>query len=186
MKEAGHAVICAREPGGTSLGEAVRELLGSTGAGGSMCREAELFLFLASRSQLASELIIPALREGTHVVCDRFADSTAAYQGYGRDCDMKTLLKMNEFAAQGIIPDVTILLDLDVGSGLERIETRNAGGGGKDRIECESLEFHERVRAGYLDMALRHPARIRRIDASRPVQEVREEIWRIVCRVIER
>lgn len=184
MRTAGYPVISVREPGGTGISEAIRELLSRND--GPICPETELFLFLASRAQLVREVIAPALRDGTHVVCDRFSDSTAAYQGYGRNCDLEMLLKMNDLAVHGIAPDLTILLDLDVSSGIARIEHRHSmSGTGKDRIERETHEFHERVRNGFLALARGEPDRFRIIDASRPSDDVRGDIWKEVRRVIE-
>lgn len=186
ITSAGYAVISAREPGGTRLGEALRELLKREVGNEPLCREAELLLFLASRAQLVRQVILPALKRGVHVVCDRFADSTTAYQGYGRQCDIEILLKMNDFAVQGIAPDITILLDVDVSDGFERLKSRDDGTGAeKDRIERESVAFHERVHAGYLDLARRWPDRFRRIDSSRPTAQVQEDVWREVRHVIE-
>lgn len=188
MKTAGYSVVSVREPGGTRVGEAIRKLLSrADDAKEPMCRETELFLFLASRAQLVRSVIVPALRDGSHVVCDRFADSTTAYQGYGRACDLDALAAMNSFSVQGLVPDVTILLDVDPVSGLKRVERRDARSGAvKDRIELESIEFHERVRAGYQELARMNPDRFRIVDASRPVDEVREGIWREIRSVIER
>ncbi len=182
MREAGRRVFVVREPGGTGVGERIREILRRHEPDEPMCRETELFLFLASRAQLVRQVILPALRQGTHVVCDRFADSTTAYQGYARSCDAELLGLMNNFAVDGLVPDLTILLDLDAAAGLRRVEQRLRGGNdGKDRIEREALEFHEKVRAGYLDLAVKNPGRFRRIDASRGILEVREDVWREVC-----
>lgn len=185
MNSVGYTVLAVREPGGTRVGEAIREVLRHNEPGEPMCRETELFLFLASRAQLVRQVIVPALQDGTHVVCDRFADSTTAYQGYARNCDADLLGRMNGFSVQGLVPDVTILLDLDAAAGLRRVERRLQGvASGKDRIELEALEFHERVRAGYLDLARRNPGRFRIIDATRPMEEVREDVWREVSRCI--
>ncbi len=135
MTSEGYPVIAARDPGDTHVGEAIRNLLKQDSGDEPLCPETELFLFLASRAQLVRQVILPALKKGVHVVCDRFADSTAAYQGYGRGCDLKSVLKMNDFAVQGVVPDITILLDIEVSAGLERVELRGAGTGcGKDRI----------------------------------------------------
>lgn len=186
ITSAGYPVIAARDPGGTHVGEDIRQLLKQDPGGEPLCAKTELFLFLASRAQLVRQVILPALEKGVHVVCDRFADSTTAYQGYGRESDLESLLRMNDFAVQGVVPDITILLDIDVSAGFERLERRAAGTGTeKDRIEREPLAFHERVRAGYLDLAGRWPERFRRVDASRPTARVDNEIWGEVRRVIE-
>ncbi|MBU4199393.1 MAG: dTMP kinase [Verrucomicrobia bacterium] len=186
MTQAGFSVIAAREPGGTRLGEAIRKLLQQDAADEPLGSEAELFLFMASRAQLVQQVILPALAKGIHVVCDRFADSTSAYQGYGRGVDLDRILMINDLAVQGLMPDVTLLLDIPVAIGFERLQVRNADANAqKDRIEREALGFHERVRDGYLDLARRWPDRIRRIDTSGVFSEVNEELWRVVKRVID-
>ncbi len=187
MRLEGYSVIAARDPGGTRVGESIRQLLQQDLVEEPLCSEAELFLFMASRAQLVSRIILPALEKGTHVVCDRFMDSTSAYQGYGRGVDLDRILMINDLAVQGLLPDVTLLLDIPVATGFERLQIRNAGAQiQKDRIERETLAFHERVRAGYLDLARRWPDRIRRIDTAGVFAEVNEELWRVVKRVINR
>ena len=182
-----YPVIAVREPGGTRVGEAIRRLLQQDAGDEPLCSEAELFLFMASRAQLVTRVILPALAKGVHVICDRFADSTSAYQGYGRGVDLDRILAINDLAVQGLLPDLTLLLDIPVSAGFERVRARNAGDQSRqDRIESESQAFHERVRAGYLDLARRWPNRIQRIDTSGAAAEVEEEIWRVVKRVIER
>ena len=168
LQAGGHAVITTREPGGTSVGEAVRQLLQHDAGGEGMAAKAELFLFMASRAQLVRQIIVPALADGVCVVCDRFADSTTAYQGYARGCDVEKILALNDLATGGLAPDLTILLDVDVKAGFERLRHRNLRHGvEKDRIEREALCFHERVRSGYLELARRWPQRIRVVDAAR-------------------
>ena len=186
MKSAGHRALLVREPGGTRAGETIRGLLGRLDEEEPMCRETELFLFLASRAQLVRQVIIPSLGEGIHVVCDRFADSTTAYQGYGRECDLPLVLKMNDFATCGLAPDLTVLLDIAVADGFARVEGRDAARrGARDRMERESIEFHEKVRRGYLELARLHPERFARVDAFRSQAEVREDVWREARRVLE-
>jgi dTMP kinase len=185
LQSAGHSVITAREPGGTPVGEAVRRLLQHDEGGEGMAAEAELFLFMASRAQLVRQVILPALAEGICVVCDRFADSTTAYQGYGRGCDVETILALNNLATGGLLPDLTILLDVDVKAGFERLHQRNLSQGlKKDRIERETISFHERVRSGYLELARRWPQRIRVVDAARDEEVVQSDIWELVQHVM--
>ncbi len=182
-----YPVIAVREPGGTRLGEAIRRLLQQDAGDEPFCPEAELFLFLASRAQLVTRVILPALAKGVHVVCDRFADSTSAYQGYGRGVDLDRILAINDLAVQGLTPDLTLLLDIPVAAGFARLRARQAGGqSSPDRIERESPAFHERVRAGFLDLARRWPRRFQRLDTSGAPEEVAGEIWRAVKRVLER
>ncbi len=185
LQAAGHSVIATREPGGTALGEAIRHLLQHDAGGESMVTEAELFLFMASRAQLVRQVIAPALADGVCVVCDRFADSTTAYQGYARGGDVEKILVLNDLAVGSLMPDLTILLDLDVKVGFERLHHRNARQGvEKDRIEREALAFHERVRAGYLELARRWPQRIRVVDAARTEDAVQADIWGLAQHVI--
>lgn len=186
LQAAGHSVITAREPGGTPVGEAVRRLLQHDAGGEGMAAETEIFLFMACRAQLVRQVISPALAEGVCVICDRFADSTTAYQGYARGCDVETILTLSNLATGDLTPDLTILLDLDVKAGFERLRQRNLSRGvEKDRIERETLCFHERVRAGYLDLARRWPQRIRVVDAARDEDAVQADIWELAQHVVE-
>jgi len=185
LQAGGHSVITTREPGGTPVGEVVRHLLQHDTGGEGMAAEAELFLFMASRAQLVRQIIAPALADGVCVVCDRFADSTTAYQGYARGCDVETILTLNDLATGGLAPDLTILLDVDVKAGFERLRHRNLRHGvKKDRIEREKLCFHERVRSGYLELARRWPQRIRVVDAARDEDAVQADIWELAQHVI--
>lgn len=186
LKASGYPVIATREPGGTPLGEALRHLLQHDASSAGMAASTETFLFMASRAELVRQVIAPALTQGTWVVCDRFADSTTAYQGYGRGPaweaggGIETILTLNSLATGGLIPDLTILLDLDVKAGFARLQQRNRRRRTqKDRLERETLAFHERVRAGYLKLARRWPKRIRVVDAARPVKQVQAEIWEL-------
>lgn len=186
LQAAGYSVLTTREPGGTPAGEKIRHLL-QHDDDTSLCSEAELLLFLASRAQLVREIIQPALNRGMYVICDRFADSTLAYQGYGRGCPLELLIRMNAWATQGLEPDITLLLDLDVHVGFKRLQRRNAKNRAvKDRIEREALAFHERVRAGYLELARRWPARFRVISAARSVTRVQTDLWNLTRGQIER
>jgi dTMP kinase len=175
-------VVCTREPGGTPTGEAIREILQHDRAGESPCPETEVLLFAASRAQLVRSVIRPALERGECVVCDRFADSTTVYQGHGRGFPVEQMLEINRFAVAGTEPDLTFLLDLDVRKGMQRLRSRHRREGkGPDRIEREALSFHERVRAGYLELAERFASRYRVLDADRPVGRLAEEIWESVA-----
>jgi len=187
IRAKGHEVIEVREPGGTRLGEAIRLLLSRKGDAETMCAQAELLLFMASRAQLVQTVILPALRRGAHVICDRFSDSTAAYQGYARGCNLKLIAKINTFAVQGISADMTILLDIDPGAGFKRLQSRNRRQGTeKDRIESEGMAFHKRVRSGYLALAKKMPRRFSVVNADRPVKKVHADIWKAVRNVLER
>jgi dTMP kinase len=187
MRSAGFKVVEVREPGGTRIGETIRLLLSGKHRAGIICPPTELLLFMASRAQLVHEKIIPALRRGVHVVCDRFSDSTLAYQGYARGCNLKLIASMNAFAVQNLVPDMTILLDLALQAGFKRLHYRNRRQGtGKDRIESESMAFHKRVRDGYLDLAVKNPERFRVVNANRPPRKVHADIWRAARNVLKR
>ena len=180
LTERQHEVLCTREPGGTPTGELVREILQHDKAGDPVCPHAEALLFAASRAQLVQHVILPALAKGAWVVSDRFADSTTAYQGFGRGFNLETILAINAFAVDGAEPDLTLLLDVSVKAGFERLKARNQRSAGRhDRIEREELAFHERVRAGYMEIARLNP-RIRIVDGGDDADLVEQRIWEIV------
>lgn len=178
LEEAGHRVLVTREPGGTPTGEAIRQILQHDATGEPISPETELLLFEASRAQLVRHVISPALEKGVWVLCDRFMDSTTAYQGYGRGFDVETVLAINRFAVAGCEPDLTLLLDIETQKGLVRVEARNQRDrSGHDRIEREARAFHERVRAGFLQLAHKWPGRIRIVDAMHAEEEVEAAVW---------
>jgi dTMP kinase len=181
LREAGYETVTTREPGGTPAGEAIRGILQHDTAGSDICAATETLLFEASRAQLVSRVIRPALERGAVVLCDRFADSTTAYQGYGRGFDIETLQQLHSFALGGTWPDLTILLDVSVEEGFRRLHARNAGQGtALDRMEREPADFHRRVAEGFRDMARRWPDRFRRVDAGGPVADVHAQVWALV------
>lgn len=183
LEARGLSTLYTREPGGTPTGEAIRNLLQHDASGEPICPETEVLLFAASRAQLVRRVIQPALEQGRWVVCDRFADSTTVYQGYGRGFPVERMLAINEFAIAECVPDRTFLLDLDVDAGFRRLAARQAARGeGPDRMEREAREFHERVRAGYLALARRWPDRFRLLDAGVGEEAVAESLWREVER----
>lgn len=185
LRAEGREVLYTREPGGTPTGEAIRDILQHDKAGEPICDEAEVFLFAASRAQLVRAVILPALDRGMIVVCDRFADSTTAYQGYGRGFPIEQMLAINAFAIGDAVPDITLLLDVPIALGFERIHGRQRElFEDADRIEREARAFHERVRAGYLELEKRWPARIRRVDATQAPDDVERAIWEIVSHVL--
>nr|WP_166209995.1 dTMP kinase [Lysobacter telluris] len=174
LQAAGNEVVSTREPGGTPLAERIRGLLldqNAAGAGETVAPETELLLMFAARAQHVRHTILPALERGAWVVCDRFTDSSHAYQGGGRGLDPAFI---DALAAQvvPIRPSLTLLLDVGVAQGRERARGRNLALGGPDRIERERDEFFERVRATFLARAAAEPARFRVIDASRPADVV--------------
>ncbi|RJP74614.1 MAG: dTMP kinase [Candidatus Abyssobacteria bacterium SURF_17] len=182
LRKEGIDVVETREPGGTEIGERIREVLLSPAHAG-LVSPAELFLFLAARAQQVSEIILPALGAGKWVVCDRFCDATMAYQGYGRGLDINIIRSVNELATGGLVPDITILLDLDVEIGIRRAvsakrEFANHASG--DRMEKEGPEFHRSVRKGYFELASREPDRIRVIPVSGSVEEVHRTVVSLI------
>ena len=164
------AATLVHEPGSTALGKEIRKLL-KRRQDCPISPEAELFLFVASRAQLVSEIIRPALEKGKVVICDRFAHSTLVYQGYGRELDLSTVAAINSLATQSLEPDLTILLDMPPEQGLARKQSA------KDRFELEDLSFHRRVREGYLKMAAAEPDRWLVIDATLPKTKISRVIW---------
>ncbi len=162
--------VLTHEPGGTALGNELRRTLKQKG-NYPVSPQAELFLFAASRAQLVTEVIRPALKEGKVVICDRFSHSTLVYQGYGRGLDLTTVETVNNLATGNLKPDLTIFLDISPEQGLAR--KRSA----KDRFELEDLSFHRRVREGYLKMAAAEPDRWLVVDASLPKGKIAEIIW---------
>jgi len=184
LKGRGYNVLVTREPGGTRIGDQIRRILLDP-ENGELLPEAEILLFSASRAQLVGQVIRPALQQGAIVICDRFADSTLAYQGYGRGLDLEHLRLITAFATGGLVPDLTIYLDLDVEEGLRR-KRRDEG---KDReawnrLDRQALEFHRRVRQGYLTLAAAEPERWFVVDASRPVDVIQQEIRQRVDRLL--
>ena len=170
----GYDPLLTREPGGCALGRSLRPILLDARTRGLSSR-AELYLFLADRAQHVAEVIRPALEAGQTVLCDRYADSTLAYQGYGRGLDPEHLRRINDMATGGLMPDLTLLLDLPVHCGLERAGLRNREEGtvlSEGRFDAESLEFHERVRQGYRSRAAEEPERFAIIDAAQPPEDV--------------
>ncbi len=181
LEQEGYEVLYTREPGGTPTGEAIRDILQHDKAGEPISPSAEVLLFAASRAQLVSRVILPALERGAWVVCDRFADSTTAYQGYGRGFEVEQMIAINQFAIDGAVPDITILLDVDLDEGFRRIGARHQEKSKPlDRIESEARSFHEKVRQGYLKLAERWPERFRLLDGMRDADTVSDEVWRML------
>lgn len=184
----GKRCLVTREPGGTELGTMLRRVLLDAG-GTPIAPASELFLYLADRAQHVREVIIPAVAAGKIVLCDRFTDSTLAYQGYGRGLDLELLRQFNRVADDGMRPDLTLLLDCPVAIGLGRTASRLAqsqvNSPMEDRFERERLQFHEKVRAGFVALARQEPARIRVIDAAQPPVNVSLAIRKIVDEVLQ-
>jgi len=181
LAEVGIEAMYTREPGGTALGEEIRNVLQHNQAGESPCERAELLLFEASRNQLVEKVIRPALAEGTWVICDRFIDSTTAYQGYGRGLPVDEVKAIHHFTVNDVTPDLTLLLDLEVETGFERITQRFLElGESADRFEQEERSFHERVRQGYLKLAEEEPARFRIVNAAQEPENVSRDVWDVI------
>ncbi len=175
LEAAGIRLLRTREPGGTALGERIRELLLDTASDG-MHADTELLLMFAARAQHIHERILPALRAGAWVLCDRFTDATYAYQGGGRGIDVARIAQLEDWVQQGFQPDMTILFDLPVETGLARAGAR----GELDRFEREQQAFFEAVRQAYLQRAEREPARFRVVDAGQPLGAVQHQLDTLV------
>lgn len=174
---AGFSVVLTYEPGGTELGNEIRKLLKKE-SDDLLSAEVELFLFNACRAHLVNKVILPALENEKIVICDRFADSTVVYQGYGRGIDLKIIEMMQKVAIGGLKPDITILLDIPAEIGLTRKSYQ------KDRFEDEGLDFQRRIRDGYLQLAACQPDRWLVIDALSPVDTIAENIWKHIKPII--
>ena len=182
---AGRAARLVREPGGTPIGEEIRHTLKHSPANHAMTAEAELLLMNASRAQLVREVIQPALAAGEIVVCDRFYDSTTAYQGYGRGLDLKLVKAVIDFAVGGTRPDLTLLLEVSPETSRARLAARQSGSPAvRDRIEEADGSFFERVAEGYRAIAEAEPKRVKRVDATGSVEAVGAEIWKHVAALL--
>lgn len=175
LRARGHDVICTREPGGTKIGDQIREVLVRMD-NVELHPRTEILLFLSARAQLVEELVLPSLADGKIVICDRYGDSTLAYQGYGHGLDLEKLRMMLQFATNGLKPDLTILLDVDVLVGLKRKKAKDEW----NRLDAYEISFHERVREGYHQLAAQDLKRWRIVDASQSAELVQENIRQIV------
>ena len=168
LSQMGHSVLCLREPGSSSIGEQIRSVIMAMN-NTAMHPRTEILLFLASRAQFVEEVVRPALNAGKWVLCDRYADSTLAYQGYGHQVDLQILRSLLTFATGGLTPDLTLLLDIETNAGLKR---KRSAGGEWNRLDAYPSEFHQRVRQGYLELARTEPQRWAVVDASQPLEMV--------------
>jgi dTMP kinase len=176
LQEKGYDVVQTREPGGTPIGDQIRAVLHDVN-NREMESVTELLLYSASRAQLVRELVEPALVAGKIILCDRYADSTIAYQGYGRGLDLPALYMLTEFATGGLKPHLTLLLDIYVERGLDR---RQMGGEEMNRLDLETVSFHQKVRKGYHTLAEAEPERWVIVDADRPVEAIQKDLREIV------
>ena len=180
LAEQGYVVWTSREPGGTRLGEMIRPILLGPKPPASLSAWSEALLFTAARAQLVDEVIRPRLQRGELVLCDRFSDSTLAYQGYGRGIDLDALRRLQAEATGGLTPDLTLLLDLPVAAGLARIPRR-----AQDRLDRETIAFHERVYAGYQAMAAAEPGRWREVDALSDPNQVADRVLEYAIQALQ-
>lgn len=181
IRQQGYEVLTTREPGGTSIGDQIRQVimkLGNT----SMDPRTEILLFCAARAQIVSEVLRPNLERGVVVISDRYADSTLAYQGYGHKLDLEVLRQILRFATGGLKPDLTLLLDIDADEGLRR---RQTGGGEWNRLDAYEVAFHERVRRGYHELVQMEPERWVVIDGSQTRVKVQSDLQEIVLQRIK-
>lgn len=168
LKSQDKEVLTTRQPGGSELGQKIREIL--LDYDGEVSSQCESFLFLADRAQHVDLTIRPALEKGIVVLCDRYADSTVAYQGYGRQIDLKRINMLNDIATGGLKPDLTIVFDIDVETSQARV------GQNKDRLEAAGVEFHNRVRNGYLELANGEPERVKVINSNDTIENIHEKV----------
>ena len=175
FREKGYVVFPTREPGGTSIGEQIREVIHDL-KNAEMHPRTETLLYQAARAQIVEQVIRPRLADGEIVLSDRYADSTIAYQGYGHQQDLEQVRSLIKYATGGLVPDLTILLDLDVEVGLKRKKKADEW----NRLDAYTVEFHQRVRAGYLKMVKQEPSRWVVVDASRDWQSVQDELRKVI------
>lgn len=178
LQKANKEILVTREPGGTTVGEMVRNILIGSGDISRMCPETELLLFAACRAQLVREVLIPELNKGKFILCDRFLDSTTVYQGIARQLAQGPVKAINDFAVGDLMPDLTIVLDIP--SEESRLRVQRRVNSVPDRIEKESIDFYAAVREGYLYLAKELPERLVLIDGSKGVKEVSQAVWEAV------
>ena len=179
LKEKGYDSIVTREPGGTKISEKIRALILDR-ENMEMGKETEMLLYAAARAQLVHEVIKPALEQGKAVICDRYVDSSAVYQGIARGLGIDTVYEVNGYAIQGILPDLTIHLDLDAEQGIKRKKKQTE----LDRMELETMDFHKKVAEGYRELAKRDPKRIKTIDAAASIEEIQMQVRAFVENLI--
>jgi dTMP kinase len=176
LLQLGYRVITTREPGGTPIAEKIREILTDPDHD-EMVNECELLLYCAARAQHVREKIIPAVENGTVVLCDRFQEATFAYQGFGRSINMDHLTMLNSYATGGIQPDLTFIIDITVEKSFSRLEKMNKS---KDRLEMNGKEFFTKIRNGYLELALKNPKRVVVIDGDRDIEIIEKQVLEII------
>ncbi|HEX7621047.1 MAG TPA: dTMP kinase [Anaerolineales bacterium] len=185
LREKGYTVFPTREPGGTSIGEQIREVLHSL-KNAEMNPRTETLLYQAARAQFVEQVVRPRLEAGELVISDRYADSTIAYQGYGHQQDLEQVRALVKYATGGLVPDLSVLLDVDVEIGLARGAKRRDKGGEWNRLDAYQLEFHQRVRAGYLTMVKQEPERWVVVDAGKGWDEVQKQLQTTILKNLEK
>ena len=185
LTDLGKKVVVTREPGGTPLGESIRHLLKHAPEGRGMTPYTEMLLFLASRAELVRKVIMPALDQGAWVLSDRFLDSTTVYQGAGRQLPTEIVERVNAFAVGPYVPGLTLVLDLEPEAARDRQIKRSLppGSGSFDRMEAEPLDFFDRVRQGYAEVAKAHPHRVRIVSAAGTIEETADVVWKEVAKM---
>ena len=178
LEKSGYEVVLTREPGAKGLGEKIREIL--LNYDGIVSDRCESFLFLADRAQNIDTIVNPAVEKGKIVLCDRHIDSTVAYQGYGRGLDLERINKLNLLATDGRVPDLTIVFDIDVETSMRRV------GKEKDRMESAGIEFHNRVRNGYLEIAKNEPERVKVVDGREGIEKVFENVKDLINKTLQK
>ncbi len=177
LEQKGHEIVLTREPGAKGLGEKIREIL--LNYEGDVSNRCESFLFLADRAQNIDIIVNPAIKEGKIVLCDRHTDSSVAYQGYGRGLDIEQIKTLNKLATGGKVPDITLVFDVDVETSMKRV------GNEKDRMESAGIEFFNRVRNGYLEIAKQEPDRIKIIDSTKSIKEIHTEVIKVIEQILK-
>lgn len=184
LRAEGYDVLESQEPGGTPIGQKVRRVL-LDAANRELSPTAELLLMFAARAQNVDQWILPALRDGRIVVSDRFTDSTLAYQGAGRGLGADLVMQVDRIACRGVVPDLTICVDIDVEKGLRRAHARNADTGSPEtRLDEQEVEFYQKARTEYQRLAAEEPGRFRMIDGDRGLDAVAEDVWNVVQQVL--
>ncbi len=180
LKSIGYNTTLVREPGGTPISEKIRNIL-LDNKNSEMTQIAELFLFSAARNQLINQVILPSMKDGKIVICDRYYDSTTAYQGFGRDINIEAITRINEIATSGTKPDITFFIDIPIDEITKRCLSANAS---IDRMESSGEEFYKKVRQGYLEIAKHEPERFFVIDGLLSVDTIHETIWKIITKKV--
>jgi dTMP kinase len=183
LQKLGRDVVSVREPGGTEIGEQIRNIIVHNSKGDEMCAETELLLFTAARAQLVREILVPALERGALVLCDRFLDSSTVYQGIGRNLAADPVQQINRFAVGNVMPDLTLVIDVPMEVSLARIRQRASDV--PDRMERENIDFYKKIREGYLVLAQGMPERFAVIDGTKTEESIEKRIWTEIQKLLK-